>query len=866
MDTCYLLSIITIGAGFGGTRIRGLEAKASAQKSFNKNLQKNINATVSKSGCKSWYTSHSSKQFDTRKRNSIGRSNFMSRIRSTRICILLLLLVTASCRSEQAQIDSEVNESLTVPGLTSSVTMRIDTYGISHIEAQNTEDLFFAQGYNAARDRLWQIDYWRRSGLGEMAAVFGKDFLQRDRAARLMLFRGDMPAEWAAYGPGAKGAVTAFVKGINAYIAKADKNPKSLPLEFQTLDYKPARWHPEDIMRIRSHGVWQNLISEVERTFMICSGLSKQDRFRVKLEPDRTPVVPPGLDLCSLPETVLDDYLLAAYPQSFDSRQGGSNNWAVSGSRTASGRPILAGDPHRAYTVPSMRYAVHLKAPGIDIIGAGEPHAPGVATGHNGNVAFGFTIFPVDQEDLMVYEVAKQDASKYRYGNGWEAFKVIHESIAVKGQKNVDVALSFTRHGPVLHQDTRKAYALRSVAFEPGAAPYLGQLGVMSAVDVDAYDKALTRWGSPGEHHVFADTNGDIAWRSAAKTPIRDNYDGLLPVPGDGRYEWSGFRNVSELPGGKNPKQGWIATANNILDAENYPYSDRGLSYEWVGDARAARVSEVLAAMPKHTVADSLALQSDYTSMFARKMQALLSELKPDKGKAEKAHTMLMAWDASFGPDSGPAALFQIWYYGHLAPKLIEKVGGEVAEEIIMLPDERSVLAALSEPGEIYPGEAPIARRDQFLNETLSDAYRDMSLLFLFRSPEKWAWGDLLTARWKHLADPILSRPLRGRFELEPVRRGGDLTTPGMGIFNDKFDLLYGASWRMVVDVGEWDNSVFVNAPGQSGDPRNKHFSDLYSVWSRDGAVPLLYSKQAVAAATQKTIVLLPESAVGASQ
>jgi penicillin amidase len=433
----------------------------------------------------------------------------------------------------------------------------------------------------------------------------------------------------------------------------------------------------------------------------------------------------------------------------------------------------------------------------------------------------------------------------------------------VKGQKDVEVALSFTRHGPVLHQDKRTAYALRSVAFEPGSAPYLGQLTLISAVDVDAYDKALTRWGSPGEHHVLADTNGDIAWRSAARRPIRDNYDGLSPVPGDGRYEWSGIRNVSDLPGGKNPKQGWIATANNILDAENYPYSDRGLSYEWVGDARAARVSEVLAATPKHTVADSVALQSDYTSVFARKMLALLSELKPDEGKAEKAHTMLMGWDANYGPDSGPAALFQIWYYGNLAPKLIEKVGGDVATEIIILPDERSVLAALSDPGAIYRGGEPLAQRDRFLNETLADAYSDMSLLFLFRSPEKWAWGDLLTARWKHLADPVLSRSLRGRFELEPVRRGGDLTTPGMGIFNDDFDLLYGASWRMVIGVGDWENSVFVNSPGQSGDPRNEHFRDLYSVWPRDSAVPLLYSTQAVETATQKTIELLPESAAG---
>jgi|GEM_PF-1908380 penicillin amidase len=268
---------------------------------------------------------------------------------------------------------AEVNESLTVPGLTSSVTMRIDTYGISHIEAQNTPDLFFAQGYNAARDRLWQIDYWRRSGLGEMAAVFGKNFLQRDRAARLMLFRGDMDAEGAAYGPGSKEAVTAFVAGINAYIAKAEKNPKSLPLEFQTLDYTPARWQPEDIVRIRSHGVWQNLISEVERTFMICSGLLEQDRFRVKLQPDHTPAVPSGVDLCSLSETMLDNYLLAAYPPLLIVGKG-----AVIIGLCAAAAPLPGGrfwQVPRTGPIPCLRCAMPFisKHPGSILLGPVNP-------------------------------------------------------------------------------------------------------------------------------------------------------------------------------------------------------------------------------------------------------------------------------------------------------------------------------------------------------------------------------------------------------------------------------------------------------------------------------------------------------------
>lgn len=775
-----------------------------------------------------------------------------------RLLIRMVLSVSLVGTTEMAA--SDTGERITLVGLDAPVSLRVDPYGITHISAESAKDLFFAQGYNAARDRLWQMDMWRRSGKGELAAILGKNYVKHDRAARLMLYRGDMAVEWAAYGPGTQASVTAFVAGINAYVTRLQQNPKLLPLEFQALGYTPSRWEPEDVARIRSHGVWQNLISEVERSFMTCFGLTEQDKLRTKLEPVHTPMLAKGFDPCVIPKQVLDDYLLAAYPPSFDARQGGSNNWVVSGTRTSTGRPILAGDPHRAYTVPSLRYAVHLKAPGIDVIGAGEPHAPGIATGHNGKVAFGFTIFPVDQEDLLVYEINPKDPSSYRYADGWEAFKVERELIAVKGGKSVEVTLKFTRHGPVLYEGKGRAYALRSVAFEPGAAPYLGQLSVITAANVDAYDKALQYWGSPGEHHVFADTDGQIAWRSAAKTPIRNNYDGLLPVPGDGRYEWQGFRALDELPGGKNPEQGWIATANNILAADEYPYEERGLSYEWVADWRARRVGEVLEATPEHTLADSLALQADYTSVFAREMQALFSDLTPEEGKAAKAYKMLSDWDASFGPKSAPAALFQIWYHGHLVPKLLELVGGEVTTQIITFADERSVLEALLHPVSIFVQGDPKVQRDQLLNETLSAAYRDTSLLFFFRSSKKWAWGDLLTARWKHLIEPLLPRNLRKQFELEPIPRGGDLTTTGMALFNEDFDLLYGASWRMVIDVGDWDKSVFVNAPGQSGDPRSEHFDDLYQVWAEDRAVPLLYSEEAIERAMKKEIKLFPIS------
>ncbi|NOX50689.1 MAG: penicillin acylase family protein [Gammaproteobacteria bacterium] len=779
------------------------------------------------------------------------------------VCGLTLLLIhsVASYAVPLKEINVEV---LQLPGLIAGVNLKIDEYGITHITAANNHDLFFAQGFNAARDRLWQIDFWRRSGLGELSLVFGEDFLAKDRASRLMLYRGSMNEEWQSYGADARTVTEAFVAGINAYVKLVKDKVRPLPLEFIELGYQPAFWQAEDVVRIRSHGVWQNVISEVERAFMICYGSIQGDLIRRKLEPEHEVELPTGFDPCSLPENVLDQYLLASYPPSFDPGQGGSNNWAIAGGRTSTGRPIVAADPHRAYTIPSLRYAVHLKSPDINIIGAGEPHAPGVAIGHNGRVAFGFTIFPADQEDLMVYDLNSKNPNQYQHQGQWHDMEIIQEKIPLRNNQSKTVELKYTRHGPVLYQDDKNAYALRTVALEPGTAPYLGQLSLARVKNVDEYDDALQRWGSPGEHHVFADIEGNIAWRSAAKTPIRTRHDGLLPVAGNGRFEWQGFHPSSSLPGAKNPENGWITTANNIIDAEHYPYSKKALSFEWVGDWRARRISEVLASNTKHSVFDSLLLQNDYTSVFARELTALLVEINFKNSGAKKSQKLFANWNHTFDPESNTAALFQIWYYGHLAPTLTKIVGGEIAESIVTLPDERTVLEVLRHPGDWLDGLAEgdsIDQRNAILEQTLSKAHRDLSLLFLFKSKDKKGWGELLTARWQHLAQPLLSEKLNKRFHLREVARGGDLTTPGMVVFNEEFDTLYGASWRVVMDVGEWDNSIFVNAPGQSGDPRSPHFADLYEVWAKNNAVPLLYSEAAIDRVVRKLIKLAPPPA-----
>jgi penicillin amidase len=490
----------------------------------------------------------------------------------------------------QAEVPGSARrEAAAVAGLVQPGEIIVDRWGVPHIYAKSARDAFFLQGWNAARDRLWQIDLWRKRGLGRLSASLGPEYVAQDRAARLFLYRGDMAAEWAAYDPQAREAVEAFAAGINAYVAEVRAGRRPLPIEFKLTQSQPEAWAPEDILRIRSHALVNNVTSEVARARVVCAGGVEADALRRKLQPVHKLTVPKGLNPCDVPEHVLDDYVRATEPVSFDALAGktaeappakalaqamderfaeGSNNWVIGGGRTATGRPILANDPHRPVGVPSLRYIAHLDAPGLDIIGAGEPALPGVSFGHNEATAFGLTIFYVDQEDLYVYET-KGDA--YRYKGKWEPMTVVRETIEVKGGAPQAVELHFTRHGPVVMQDDAKgrAFAVRTVWNEPGLSGYFGSSRMWRAKSWADFQQARDKWGAPALNLVYADTSGDIGWAAAARTPVRPNWDGLFPVPGDGRYEWAGFLGDGQLPVVKNPAKGFFATAN----AMNIPAS-----------------------------------------------------------------------------------------------------------------------------------------------------------------------------------------------------------------------------------------------------------------------------------------------------
>ncbi|WP_375461657.1 penicillin acylase family protein [uncultured Enterovirga sp.] len=765
-------------------------------------------------------------------------------------------------------------------GLEAPAEILVDPWGVPHIRAASRRDLFFVQGFNAARDRLWQLDIWRKRGLGLLAADFGPGYLAQDRAARLFLYRGDMAAEWAAYGVSdLQDVVTAFVGGLNAYIDQLAERPGLMPPEFTGTGTKPARWSPEDVVRIRSHAIVVNALSEAARAQVLARSDLATDLVRRSIDPPHRIEIPDGFDPAALPSNILDVFQLATAPVTFSPdrlaatladawrwsrvsdlgevyaapREDGSNNWAVAASHSATGRPILASDPHRVYALPSLRYVVHLTAPGLDVIGTGEPALPGISFGHNGHAAFSLTIFPTDQEDLYVYETDPADPHQYRYGQDFEPMRVVRERIPVAGAPDQEVDLLFTRHGPVVSADPARnqAVAVRTVWSEPGSAAYLASVGAMTAASPEEYRAALWHWGAPASNHVYADRDGHIAWFVAGKAPRRPNWDGLLPVPGDGRYEWDGFLDPADLPSSVDPERGWVASANEMNLPPGYPAEEKKLGFEFHEPARAQRIAEVLGAGIQHSLEAAMALQTDDRSGPARRVVGLLSSA------GGRAAALFAGWDGSLAENSAPAALFEVWWTRHLKPALLARAAPDPGLRRLLGPgDHETLLEGLEEPGR-YTWLASPEERDALLATTLAEAYAACEAL-LGPDPSGWAWGRLHHGYFAH---PLTAgRPEAGEWrDVGPLPKGGS----GSTVMNTRyrpgdFRAVAGASFRTVIDVGAWDESRFVNTPGQSGDPRSPHYDDLAATWAARQYLPLLYSREAVEAAAELRIHLRP--------
>lgn len=734
----------------------------------------------------------------------------------------------------------------TLPGLRAPVEVRRDRWGVPHIYAKNQHDLFFAQGYVAAQDRLFQMEMWRRQGEGRLAEVLGPSAVERDRAARLFAYRGDMAREWAAYAPDTRAIVRAFVAGVNARIAAVGDD---LPPEFGLLGFRPEPWS-ETVPLARATGLsgTGNGNSEVLRAQLVTLLGVERTQAILPADPVRALDPAPGLDLAGLTNASLGGFG-ATFADVAYNRLEGSNNWVVAGRRTTTGKPILANDPHRVITNPAVRYLTHLVAPGWNVIGAGEPASPGVAIGHNDRIAFGLTVVGMDQQDVYVESLgdcpsaAAGSLGCYRHRGAWRPLRTRQDTIRVKGEAPRVVTLRFTVHGPVVSVDSarRRAIAIRSVHSEPGTASYLASLSLDRARNWPQFQAAMARWLMPSENMIYADVDGNIGWVAGGLMPRR-HWSGMLPVPGDGSHEWSGFVPGSQLPRAYNPPAGYIATANhNILP----PGYRTPISYEWATRYRIDRVRELLDAPRTFSVGDFERFQHDDRSKLA---EALVPQVVGAAGRTGRSArdevTLLAGWDLRMSREQAAPTVFAAW-----APAVYRRA---ITSELAGAPEAARLVAGRPayEWLEGWLADDRVARavRDSALVGALDDAVAELTRRF-GSDRAKWRWGEVHVAAFTH--------PLSARYDLPAVSRGGDANTV-YATGGANFRQGSGASFREIIDLADWDRSVVTNVPGQSADPRSPHYKDLLELWGNDRYFPLVYSRAAVERETEQVLWLRP--------
>ncbi len=794
---------------------------------------------------------------------------------------VITLIITLSFLLAKAQ-------SIKVDGLDQSVEIIVDAFGIPHIYAETEEDLFFAQGWNAARDRLFQFEIWRRQATGTVAELLGQRELDRDIGTRLFMFRGDIDKEMNHYHARGKSIITSYVRGVNAYINDINKRPEDLPIEFKLLKTKPYPWTPEVVIS-RHQGLLGNIGLELETARMVAKvGVKKTKEINFFHPEDPNLEMDPKIDQSLLHKDILALYdayrkpvrfqpedLIAAVRNSeesfqdfaasqqksdelekaYDISEFGSNNWVVSGDKTASGYPMMANDPHRTQAVPSLRYMAHLVAPGWDVIGGGEPEIPGISIGHNGVGAWGLTVFRTDAEDLYVYEINPDNPHQYLYEGEWLDMQIITESIAVKGQDDHQVELKYTRHGPVVYEDRdhQKAYAIRCGWLEIGGSPYLASLRMDQAQTFEEFREACNYSHIPGENMLWADRHGDIGWQAVGIAPIRRGFSGLVPIPGDGSYEWEGYLDIIKKPNIKNPEIGFFSTANQHVTPLGYEHMD-AIGFSWSDPYRGRRVDEMLANGKKHAVMDMAQYVTDYTSLPARTLTPLLRHMTFDDELIQEAKDLIIAWeDFQLSADSKEAAIYVTWE--RTLRQRMEKL--VISEEL----GEASISLTKVVDWLVFPdgkfGESPITGRDDFLKEAFVEA------IYLLQERlgdnlADWKYGQekFKHIRLKHPMSAAVNDVIRDKLEVGPYPRGGNGTTVGSTGSNDNQSS--GASFRVIIDTGDFDKSLFTNSPGQSGDPDSAFYDNLFETWAQDKFFPLFYSREKVESVASQIIKLSP--------
>jgi len=741
-------------------------------------------------------------------------------------------------------------------GLAGPVDVWRDAEGIPHARAGSLPDAFLAQGYVHAQDRLWHMEYDRRRAAGRFAELVGASAVPQDVLARRLGLARSARVDYEAAAPETRAMLDAYAAGINAFL----QTTRAWPVEFELLGVRPEPWTPWDslaVFKIRhvEMGPWQMKLWRARLIRQI------GPRMAAHLLPGTAPapmlIIPPGLEYGGPPPAADDafgesDAALASLP----AWVGGSNSWAVAGARTASGRPLVAGDPHRALDTPNCYYQNHIACPEFDAIGLSFPGVPGFPHfGHTRRVAWCVTHAMADYQDVFVERFDPTDPSRYDFRGEWRHAELRREAIAVRGGRSVDVAITVTHHGPVVLGDPAHGHAvtLRYTATAEVNRTFDALVPMLRATSAGALEAAMRPWVDPGNNFVFADVDGVIGYRTRGVVPRRAPANAWLPVAGwDGAHEWTGAIPFEEMPSLRNPDTGWIATANSRIADASYPHY---LGLDYAPDFRTRRLVTRLRDLRGATVADMASIHADRVSIPAQALVETLHRIEPLDAGSRAALASLQRWNGAMDPDSVGAAIYAAFRSRLLRDVLTPVLGPLAADAFGRVPS-----AAVSHVARLRGRLAEwIAEDDRALLGPGNDWGSAMARALagavgalretLGPDPASWTWGRLHLARPRH----PLSATFPGDADLlDPpaIPAGGDGDTVQAADFVPAagFELSLTSVARYAFDLGDWEQSGWIVPLGASGHPGSPHYSDQSTDWAAVRLRPMRYDWTRVSA------------------
>jgi penicillin amidase len=742
---------------------------------------------------------------------------------------------------------------LTLKGVREHVEIIRDRWGVPHIYAKNLHDLLFAVGFAQAQDRLWQMDFNRRAASGTLSETLGEAALEIDRLVRRAGFRRLAEQEWSRTQEDERAVLQAFAEGVNAYIRRG-----RFPLEFRVLRTRPHAWAPVDSLAFGHFFQWAltgNWDSEILRSWTI-------ERFGAALMAELEPkypaggplIVPPGAQARGVSPELIEDFRETEGIAGLVG-QAMSNNWAVDGQKSATGKPLLASDPHLPLGIPPIWWEAHLDSPEMKAAGVVLPGLPGVMMGHNERIAWGMTAALVDGDDLFVEQVNPENPSQYRYRGKWVNGMRVREEIKVRSRREPVVEdVLVTRNGPVVSPAIRgetRTLAMRTVALE-ASHPVRAQLSLMGARNWDEFREALSAWPAPSLNFGYADVDGNIGYQLAGLTPVRGKGYGVAPMPGwTGEYEWTGFVPFEELPHAYNPPTHWVASANNQIADEDYPHF---LGASYADSPRQRRIIELLEEKEKLTVEDFKSMQVDVLSLPARDLLPLALELKPKDDWGERALNFLRAWDHHVAADSVGACIFEV-FFTHLVRRTLEEKVGSWSDFFMgkgVHPLRHTGLffgaahAWLMEKMRERPAWFEGKTWTVVMEESLESAVAELRRL-LGDEVSRWQWGRLHKQRFRHPLGEV--RGLDRVFNRGPAAIGGDWNTvwqAGYSPYHGYDANAFSPSWRQIIDLSDFNRSQAVLPTGQSGHPGSPHYQDMIGMWQRGEYHPMPWDREEV--------------------